>query len=538
MAWSSGNFSRSNGTYSGSTVWQQDAAAAVDIEADRHDTHDQDLAAGIDACLHKGGQNAMTANLDLGGYTITNWSGVLSRATLTNTTTLSLAEASPVLMLGASSGANLSFDTNSIQGRNNGSAAAIDINALGASVSIGPQSGTGDVTLYSDAAEVFKATAASVRIRDGSGATPTMNLANDAGTTLTQLLHNSATVLQSIEHGSPVQLKGENNAGTLQNLYSGDPDGASQLFHAGVAELVTIDRGVAINTGASGLSGRAAVYDEAAALAVMLEGVSTGNRVYSFTHGAPLSLEAENAAGSPKTILSGNPDGSTDLYYAGTKAFETGAAGIKVQDTSGTDPVINLADDAGTTLGQIIHAGGSQLIIRSIEHGSNIALQGEDASGTLQVIFSGDPDGVANVYYDGTATLRTASRTANDIGSGAQVLDGNGSWQPVGYSISPVVTVSANTDLRLANVANTLFADTASIAVDIDATTNNAKDGSIWKVVNISGGNVSITATSVVLNWNDGAGGATGNRTLADGGSCTIQKYSDGNYYVEGNGLS
>jgi hypothetical protein len=73
MAWNgAGSFSRTNGTHTGTTVWQQDAAADVDIEADRHDTHDQDLAAGINAALAKNGENAMTGDLNMGSQDITN----------------------------------------------------------------------------------------------------------------------------------------------------------------------------------------------------------------------------------------------------------------------------------------------------------------------------------------------------------------------------------------------------------------------------------------------------------------------------------
>jgi hypothetical protein len=73
MAWNgSGAFARTNGTYNGTTVWQQDEAAAVDIEADRHDTHDQDLAAGINACLAKNGENSMTGDLNMGSNDIVN----------------------------------------------------------------------------------------------------------------------------------------------------------------------------------------------------------------------------------------------------------------------------------------------------------------------------------------------------------------------------------------------------------------------------------------------------------------------------------
>jgi len=54
MAWQGdGTFTRDNGVNSGTETWQDDAAAATKIVADRHDVHDQDLATGIAACLTK-----------------------------------------------------------------------------------------------------------------------------------------------------------------------------------------------------------------------------------------------------------------------------------------------------------------------------------------------------------------------------------------------------------------------------------------------------------------------------------------------------
>ncbi len=66
MAWSGGTFSRTNGVNSGSQTWQDDRDAGTKIRADRHDTHDQDLADGINSTLHKGGQNTPTADLPMG----------------------------------------------------------------------------------------------------------------------------------------------------------------------------------------------------------------------------------------------------------------------------------------------------------------------------------------------------------------------------------------------------------------------------------------------------------------------------------------
>lgn len=61
-------FSRTDGTRTGTTTWQQAQAAAVPILSSSHDVHDQDLANGISACLKKDGGNQPSANLPMGGY--------------------------------------------------------------------------------------------------------------------------------------------------------------------------------------------------------------------------------------------------------------------------------------------------------------------------------------------------------------------------------------------------------------------------------------------------------------------------------------
>jgi len=73
MAWNgSGTYTRTNGTFSGSNVWANDRDAGTKIRADNHDTHDADLATGINACLTKNGENAATADLPMGGNKHTN----------------------------------------------------------------------------------------------------------------------------------------------------------------------------------------------------------------------------------------------------------------------------------------------------------------------------------------------------------------------------------------------------------------------------------------------------------------------------------
>lgn len=68
MAWNgSGVYSRTNGTNTGSALWAADRDDGTKITADRHDTHDEDIATAINNCLAKDGQNAMTGALDLNG---------------------------------------------------------------------------------------------------------------------------------------------------------------------------------------------------------------------------------------------------------------------------------------------------------------------------------------------------------------------------------------------------------------------------------------------------------------------------------------
>lgn len=121
MGWSGGVFTRSNGVYSGATVWAQDEAASVDIEAARHDTHDQELATGIDACLTKDGSNSPSSHLSFLNTAL--WGGTASGSS--NNFIVSAAPASGMTLY---AGLTIRFKANqTITG-----AATINLNSLGA----------------------------------------------------------------------------------------------------------------------------------------------------------------------------------------------------------------------------------------------------------------------------------------------------------------------------------------------------------------------------------------------------------------------
>ena len=73
-------FTRTDGTRVGSTTWTQADAAGVKIVANGHDTHDTDISDGVSACLKKDGGNAATANLQMGGFTLTNLGAATARS--------------------------------------------------------------------------------------------------------------------------------------------------------------------------------------------------------------------------------------------------------------------------------------------------------------------------------------------------------------------------------------------------------------------------------------------------------------------------
>jgi hypothetical protein len=138
LSWSGSTFTRTDGTRTGSTVWTQARDASVKINAADHDAHDQDLAAGIQACLKKDGGNSPTANIPMGGFKLTGLpagtSGtdsaalgqgllaVTSSGTDTITATLSPAPAAYV------SGQRYFFKA----GGTNSGATTIEFNSLGA----------------------------------------------------------------------------------------------------------------------------------------------------------------------------------------------------------------------------------------------------------------------------------------------------------------------------------------------------------------------------------------------------------------------
>lgn len=102
----SGTFTRTNGVNTGSGAWADDAAAGTRILASRHDTHDQDIAAGLTNCITKDGQTIPTAHLPMGGYRHTN---VASATARTNYAAAAQMQDGGLTYAGASTGSSNAY---------------------------------------------------------------------------------------------------------------------------------------------------------------------------------------------------------------------------------------------------------------------------------------------------------------------------------------------------------------------------------------------------------------------------------------------
>ena len=64
----SGNFTRTDGGRTGANAWEQARDANRDVLAADHDTHDEDLATGLELAVLRDGQNTPSMDLPMGGY--------------------------------------------------------------------------------------------------------------------------------------------------------------------------------------------------------------------------------------------------------------------------------------------------------------------------------------------------------------------------------------------------------------------------------------------------------------------------------------
>lgn len=69
MPWNgSGQFNRTTGVFTGATVWDDSRVAGRTVRTDDHDTHDEDIATGLENTVTRDGQNSPSENLPMATF--------------------------------------------------------------------------------------------------------------------------------------------------------------------------------------------------------------------------------------------------------------------------------------------------------------------------------------------------------------------------------------------------------------------------------------------------------------------------------------
>ena len=142
-----------------------------------------------------------------------------------------------------------------------------------------------------------------------------------------------------------------------------------------------------------------------------------------------------------RTLLFANPDGASSFYYAGGVAVSTTLRGGSFfsQDDFGQ---LSVADALGNTA-SIYKINGSYAELRNGQDGENVRLTARDSISTIQTLFQGDPDGQAQMYYQGVSVLKTFDDGAGLYGATDATLRffGDNFTTQTGFITNPVASL-------------------------------------------------------------------------------------------------
>lgn len=126
-------------------------------------------------------------------------------------------------------------------------------------------------------------------------------------------------------------------------------------------------------------------------------------------------IRAKNSSSTPTDVFQGNPNSDSRMKHAGADKVVTSTFGAYVNGTNNAAPynshVMLRTNNAGTNLAAFgLVSNTNEIRIISYVNGYPVGLYGADtASGTVQPIIVGDPDGALSGYYAGAKRFDTTS---------------------------------------------------------------------------------------------------------------------------------
>jgi uncharacterized protein YdeI (BOF family) len=229
--------------------------------------------------------------------------------------------------------------------------------------------------------------------------------------TLAKLNVNSGTgdfKIQNVSDGGDIYITGEVATDTEKTMAKFAPDGAAELYYAGTAILATTAAGISITDGTA----------TAATIGFSEDDLIIDNNDVA----GLIILKGEKTGPSEVTLASFNPDGAAELYYAGTKIFETLSNGIKIPFSASTSLEIT--------------PSGNGVDFYSEYQGAPIKFRARNGADDADVqLISMDSNDTITMYHQGTAVFQLLS-------NGLAVNGGGGTATGFNFTVSnPDVTI-------------------------------------------------------------------------------------------------
>jgi hypothetical protein len=282
-------------------------------------------------------------------------------------------------------------------------------------------------------------------------------------------------------HGGDIWIVQEDSAGLERPLLTGSGDSQTVLYYAGDARLVTKTSGVEVtrsgNLSSTFQLGENATLEGDSADAIFdMYGEQTGiiygqrfavqsqaatfggvgaNPITSLNFGVDLDMTGGNKLRIRDTLNTDWADFSHDgvnfntvftntagwfVTGIGANDFDVDTNRFIVRSSVGTSsppvasdsPLVTVEfwdTESTPQLAAMGFGGNADFQIQNRIHGGRIILQQENAAGTLQNLFIGDPDGATSIYHEGTScistndggiTTRDNISSLNPAGGGAQ----------------------------------------------------------------------------------------------------------------------
>lgn len=345
---------------------------------------------------------------------------------------------------------------------------------------------------------------------------------------------DSTLTYQNQVHGALVSLTGEDVGGVLRTIFSGDPDGSSELYNQGNLVAATNFGGMDLYdpSGSNPFIG----FRYGSSRAGFIQVGTNGFVIRSEENGLNMSLQAEDAAGVNRNLIVADPDGDTTIYESGQDRLVARSTGLLIRrdvNNDVSDSRVRFQWDNQTDRGSIGFLSNEVLAVRNQVHGANLQLQGEDAGGLLRTFFTGDPDADSSMFYKGTQEFRTANHLDLAKSTGAEVKHRDGSFYGVGMSAMPPADIS--TALTIGATHSQKCVRWTGGAAGLDVTLPDDSDIPVneWGMIaNKSTSDKDVVAGAGVTIYRYDGVGTSGNVTLAPGERLFWWKISDTLYEV------